>query len=65
MADMKSLVESVETIESDQKDAGAAVWTVAITADDANGVLAVTEPAGANIRWHVVVQSRKVVYREV
>jgi hypothetical protein len=60
-----SLAGSVETVGVDQKDAGAAVWAVAITADDANdvpAVVVVTRPAGTNIRWHAVVQTSEVGY---
>ena len=64
VAGVVSLVGSVETVGVDQKDAGAAAWAVAITADDANDALAVTVTgvAGAAIRWHAVVQGSEVVY---
>lgn len=58
VASVVSLVGSGETVEVDQKDAGAAAWAVAVTADDANNALAVTVTgaAGATIRWLAVVQ---------
>ena len=64
VAGVVSLVGSVETVGVDQKDAGAAAWAVAITADDANDASAVTVTgaAGVNIRWHAVVQGSEVVY---
>jgi hypothetical protein len=46
------------------KSAGAAVWTIALSADTTNGGLAitVTGAAAVNIRWVATVQTTEVTY---